>query len=70
MEHANSLIMGAVSIFSVYADPKNWQPTEETKDVKNEAGLVVGVERIHTWNGPGSGPELAVSVLKRILRGG
>jgi len=67
LERMNALIISVMNVFSVYGDPKNWMPTDESKDVRNEAGLVVGVERLHTWNGPGCGPELAVQAMKRIL---
>jgi hypothetical protein len=63
----NDRIAGLINVLAVYGDPKNWHPTDETKDVRNEAGLVVGVERIHTWRGPGPGPDLAVHALKKVL---
>ena len=69
IERMNQMIQGMANILDTYADTKNWLPPDKTKDVKNEAGLVVGVERIHTWAGPGSGPELAGFALKQISGG-
>ena len=65
-EFLNKAIQGAVSLLAVYADPKNWQATGETKDVQDK-GIVVGVEKIHTWIGPGEGPQLATMGLRRLL---
>ena len=60
-------MQSVMSLLSMYADPKNWRATGETKDVQNEAGLVVGVEKIHTWVGPGEGPQLAAMGLRKLL---
>jgi len=66
-EQSDTIIRGLVNVLGVYSDPKNWQPTDETRDVTNEAGLVVGVERLHRWVGPGEGSGLAVMALKRAF---
>ena len=60
-------MQSVVSLLSVYADPRNWRETGDTKDVQNEAGLVVGVEKICTWVGPGEGPQLATMGLRKLL---
>ena len=49
----------------LYAFSGNWKQSDETKDVKNEAGLVVGLDRVHYWMGSGSGPELAKLALAK-----
>jgi len=41
--------------------------TDETRDVKSDEGIVVGVQRLHTWIGPGEGPQLAVRAIKQML---
>ena len=60
-------MQSVVSLLSVYADPKHWLDTGDTKDVRSAEGLVVGVEKIHTWIGPGEGPQLAMMGLKKLL---
>lgn len=67
IEQLNKVVVGAVNVLGAYADPKNWQATGETKDVRTDQNVVVGVEQVHTWVGPGSGPDLANHTLKRIL---
>ena len=56
-----------MSLLAVYADPKNWLDTGDTRDVRSAEGLVVGVEKIHTWIGPGEGPQLATMGLRKLL---
>ena len=60
-------MQGVMNWLATYSDPKNWRETGETKDVQNKAGLIIGVEKIHTWVGPGEGPQLATMALNRLL---
>lgn len=46
----------------VYANPDFWQDTDDTRDVI-EGGIVIGVERMKKWVGPGTGPQVAESLL-------
>ena len=48
-----------------YADYGNWTPTGETRDI-TQNGIVVGVEGLMAWRGPGSGPKLAERFLEEV----
>lgn len=50
------------NVLQQYADHRNWVATDETKDVM-EKGIVIGVERLMAWKGPGVGPGLAQSFI-------
>lgn len=66
-EQLRQSLGSTMQVLAVYSSAHNWQATGETKDVQNEAGLVVGVEKIHAWVGPGEGPQLAGMALKKLL---
>jgi hypothetical protein len=51
-------------VIALYANPRNWRDSSETRDVK-KGEIVVGEEILKRWVGPGDGPGAA----KRILEG-
>jgi len=56
-----------LNIVASYADLKNWKQTDETRDII-EKGIVIGVEQLYTWIGPGSGPGLAQQIMKGLKK--
>lgn len=54
-----------LQVVATYANLGNWKLTTETRDVI-EKGIVVGVERLLQWIGPGSGPGLAQRIMKGV----
>ena len=55
-------------VLAQYADYGNWAKTDETRDITHN-GIVVGVEGLMAWRGPGSGPRLAEEILKGAYSG-
>lgn len=51
---------------TAYANPDNWQDTDDTRDVR-QGGIVIGLERVRKWVGPGTGPGLAESLLQTVV---
>lgn len=54
-----------LQVVNMYATMDNWKHTDETRDVV-EKGIVVGVERLMQWAGPGNGPVIAQQIMKEI----
>lgn len=57
-----------LNIVALYANPGNWRDSSETRDVK-QGEMIVGVEILKRWVGPGDGPEIAQRILKGVQSG-
>lgn len=66
IERSNVFMERAMTSLGYYSDPKNWKPTDETKDVM-ENSIVTGVERIFSWVGPLEGPQLAQRTIAMLV---
>jgi len=56
-----------LQVVAAYSNPENWRDTEETRDII-EKGIVVGIEIVRKWIGPGNGPGLARQILKGVKK--
>jgi hypothetical protein len=56
-----------LQVVATYAKPEHWRDTEETRDIM-EKGIVVGVEILRRWIGPGNGPGLAQQIMKGVTK--
>lgn len=56
-------IRSLLGVLEIYANPMAWKLTDRQRDVM-QRGVVVGVEQILEWNGPGNGPAVAERILK------
>ena len=54
-----------LNVIAIYASENNWRDSSETRDVK-KGEIVVGVEILKRWVGPGDGPEVAQRIVKGV----
>lgn len=54
-----------LNVVALYAHPGNWRDSDTTRDVMN-GEIVVGVEILKRWVGPGDGPGVALGIIKGI----
>lgn len=54
-----------LNVVALYARPENWRDSDETRDIK-KGEVIIGVEILKRWIGPGNGPEVAQRILKGI----
>lgn len=55
-------VTALLGVVSVYAAESNWKVTGETRDVVKD-GIIIGVEQLKVWVGPGTGPEVAKAII-------
>lgn len=54
-----------LGILEIYSNPTNWRITDRDRDIM-QRGVVIGVEQILEWNGPGNGPGVAERIIKEV----
>jgi hypothetical protein len=57
-----------LDVIRIYANPLFWRDSSETRDIK-KGEIVVGVEILKRWVGPGNGPEVAQRIIGGIKNG-
>ena len=57
-----------LNVIAIYANKANWRDSSETRDIK-KGKIVIGVQILKRWIGPGDGPEIAAQIIGGIKNG-